>query len=42
MLLICCTKEKNNQSLQMDPYCCAITITLADNIGPVNYWPYSK
>ena len=29
-------KEKNIVSLQIDPYCCAITITRVDKIGPVN------
>ena len=28
-------KEKNIVSLQIDPYCCAITITRVDKIGPV-------
>ena len=28
-------KEKNIASLQIDPYCCAITITRVDKIGPV-------
>ena len=28
-------KEKNIVSLQIDPYCCAITITRIDKIGPV-------
>ena len=28
-------KKKNIVSLQIDPYCCAITITRVDKIGPV-------
>ena len=30
-------KEKDIVSLQIDPYCCAITITCVDKIGPVTF-----
>ena len=33
--LVAVLKETDNKSLQIDPYCCRITITRADKIGPV-------
>ena len=35
-ILVAVLKETDNKSLQIDPYCCRITITRADKIGPVN------
>ena len=33
--LVAVQKETDNKSLQIDPYCCRITIIRADKIGPV-------